>query len=318
MHSGGAASATEEEGFDKTLNITAAVAESELPATPYSDGNLQFNIALDVANSGKSDVQFGNDMILMDVSPTQDFTGVYSKEEYKSAANDKPMGGDREFNPADNYAVGVYLERQIDRSPSGPGSGQQPSKTTSGPESICNAALAHGAQAKYSNELQQGQWLRRDLSSRLLLALPEMQAASASTKPAMRYRMILTIGRATTGAPWALRDKKLVLLQKDNLMQMLNDSKSDLPLRILALNWLAAIDKDAARPILLENVKTIKAEQEVAASIQLLRFYKVAVDADTIAAMKKIAQGKDFWSKRAAEAYLKEMAKTAAAKGNGG
>lgn len=297
----------------KNLNVGCQIAEEEISASPYINGRLDWNITIELANTGKESLRFGDDMILMDSSPEQDYSGAYVV--YQATGSSGGAWGEDYYARAHNYVISNYYKFWPDGSMVGFSDGGTHHMGTppefKAPKSACNTQIVAGEKARYSTTMNQGVWIKRELSSRVLLVLPEIQIVkNAPTAP--RYRIILTLKRSDKAKnTWELKDKSIVSLETSSLKQLLTNSHSDNAMRILALNWLADVDKEAATPFILKNIKKEKDSRELVASIQLLGYYNINPDPETLQAIKTIAAGGESWSQKAAARYIKEKVESA-------
>src|ERR1035441_7824279 len=70
--------AREQDRLRNSLNVKCLVTEEKKPASPYLAGSFKFYVTLELDNTGSDGLQFDDDMILLDGSPEQDYTGAYA------------------------------------------------------------------------------------------------------------------------------------------------------------------------------------------------------------------------------------------------
>ncbi len=300
--------------LENGLGISIQVKEKQNPPMPYVNGNLQWDLDLELTNNFGSDISFGDDLMLLEGKPEQEYDGVYIVY-HKEIPATRPGNYDH-YHTAHAYALGAFVENWAD----GTLRGYQNAGTyelADPPEykprkTFCNTVLAPGNKFQYETHVKQGLWLKRDLVSTVLVVLPEIHINS----PSSNYRMILVLKPSPANkSQWELNEKKVVLLEKNNLEQLLNASKSDLAMRIFALNWLAKVDPNAARPFLLQVLKDKNAGTEVVAAIQLLMDYNIAPDDEALQNIKQLAADSKSrnWSQKAAAKYVEASSKQTAA-----
>ncbi|MBZ5621725.1 MAG: hypothetical protein LAQ69_23805 [Acidobacteriia bacterium] len=310
--------AKERDKLRNSLNVNCSVSEKQTPAFPNVRGTLQFDVTLELANTGSDRLHFNDDMILVDGSPEQDsYTGAYAVY-HKTGSSGGVFGSDY-YDRAHNYVIANHNQYWPEGGMAGFLDGGTHQKSDyKAPAALCNTMLASGAKATYSTSMSQGVWLKRELSSRVLVVLPEITVARTATASPSRYRIILTMTRADASSDrWGLKDKSVVLLETGSLKRLLTTSQADLPMRVFALNWLAEVDREAAAPFILQTLKQRQiGKNEFVASVQLLGHYRISPDGDALQAIKDIAgdESTKNWGQMAAARYLQEnVAKTTTA-----
>jgi hypothetical protein len=298
------------------LSVGCRVTEDERSAGPYTNGSLNWSATVELTNTGREGLRFGDDMILMDANADGDYFGAYVV--YHATGSSGGAWGEDYYDRAHNYVIANYSRYWPDGSMTGYSDGgthhMGAPPQYKAPKSACNTLLAPGGKAQYSTPMIQGVWLKRGLSSRVLLVLPEIESTS-SAPVRSRCRMIVTLQRSdkTKGA-WSVRDKTIVPLTVDALAGLLARSQADTATRILALNWLADADKKAAAAPILRNIKQAKAGDDFVASVQLLSYYGISPDPEALQAITTVAAGESSWSQKAATRYLKDQTASTAPK----
>jgi hypothetical protein len=151
---------------DKGLNLSAQIREIQNPASPYVNGNLEWNIKLEFANTSANEISFGEDLMLMEGKPEEDYDGVYVVY-HPEIPGARPDNHDQ-YHTAQAYALGAFVENW----PDGTLRGYQNAGTyemADPPEykprkTFCNTVLARGSKEQYETSVRQGMWFKRALS----------------------------------------------------------------------------------------------------------------------------------------------------------
>lgn len=109
--------------------------------------------------------------------------------------------------------------------------------------------LARGESRTFKLTLEQGTMLNDELRQVLRLVLPELRIKTAAGE--QRYRLLATFQFPTEeDRPWEYARHELIGLQQPELAGLIESAKTEPALRILAANWLVALDpKVAADPL---------------------------------------------------------------------
>jgi HEAT repeat protein len=84
--------------------------------------------------------------------------------------------------------------------------------------------------------LEQGTWLRDELRAGVLVVLPELRVAT--TSGVQRFRWLAYFQKPPTGTTWPLGNQRLIPIEKDGLVKLLQSPESNLVTRVLAANFL--------------------------------------------------------------------------------
>lgn len=300
----------EEDRLRSGLSVKCSVTEEQTPAAPYVRGALRFDITLELANAARDGVQFNDVLILLDGSAGQDYTGAYAV--FHRAGSSGGVWGSDYYDRAHNYAIPNHVQYWPEGGMAGfldGGTHQQADYKA--PGAVCNTLLAPGAKVRYTISMSQGVWLKRELSSRLLVVLPEIVNVKTAAAPHPAYRVVLTLKRAAeSGDRWDLSQENVIQLETGRLKRLLTASQADLPMRVLALNWLAAVDKKSAAPVIFQNIKQRNIGKDFVASVQLLGYHGIPLDDEALQAIKEVASAKEgsSWDQMAAARYLRPNA----------
>jgi hypothetical protein len=305
--------ATLTERLKATLDVGCQVTEKEQSASPYVNGSLAWEVTVKLANTGREGLKLGDDMILMDSNSAGEYVGAYAV--YHPKGTSGGAWGQDYYDRAHNYAIANFSQYWPDGSMMGYSDGGTHHMGTppdyKAPKSACNSLLAPGQKTEFSVPMLQGVWLKREQSARLVLALPEIES-TADTQSRSRCRIILTLRRSERAKnAWEVRGKTIVPLEAEGLKRLLVGSVADEAMRVLALNWLADVDKGAAAPSILQTIRQAKPSDDWVASVQLLGYHGISPDAEALRAIKTMASGQQSWSQKAAARYVKD--KTGAA-----
>ena len=281
----------------KDLAISCTLKESMQQVYGQSD-YLDWSLSLSIENKGSAPIAFGGDILLMDCRG-DDYDGAYVSYAVGSPAKDFENG---DFDPeAQAYSIANFENRWNDGTMRGWRNGGTyifgDPPDFKAEATLCNAKLAAGASLNVVKEFTQGSYI--DGHDRVLVVLP--CASSGSGK----YRPILTFAPSGSAkGEWSLRSVQLLRMTKDDALASLRSAKGDVPLSVLALHWLTALDPAAAAPILDQNVRGSAKGLPLIASIQLLKNSGLKAGDEALTAIKAIAAGDSGWAATIAKRYL--------------
>ncbi len=273
-----------------------------------SSGRLRWKINLTMRNDSGEELFFGDDMVLMEGQGERSYDGVYVA--YHAKVPEKSPGNWDFYGRATAFGIANFERNWPDGTSRGYRNGgtysfadppdYKPKKT------FCNTSLLPGKSVPYESVLEQGTWTNPEMRDSVLLLLPEVKNSSAS----LRFRSVLTFKRSYKAKNrWDLKKISAVALEKAKLEALLASPKKDVAMRIIALNCLAAADKDAVAKFLLADIKDNSESLELVSAIQLLGLYDITPDAEALSVINDLASDAKAgaWSHFAAMHYVKSQ-----------
>ena len=283
----------------KPIALSCALSES---IRSYGQRNaLEWTLNLTINNVTGSLVEFGDDIIIMEGTGADLFDGsyvVYHKEIPSVSSSNSDF-----FNRSQAYAIANFERRWPNGAMQGYCNGGT-YRVADPPEykperTICNTKLSAGSSVTVEKFFYQGSYIKDH--TRVFLVLPTIKTGNS------KYRLMVTFIPLEQGSgKWKTETKEIIYLKKQDLLKLIEVSKTDAVKTVLALNWLAEIDGASALPILSSSIRSRDTGLPTVASIQLLSNLGAEPDAKTLETVKNIASNTGSgWPSLVAKRYLK-------------
>jgi HEAT repeat protein len=135
------------------------------------------------------------------------------------------------------------------------------------------ARLASGTSQSLDAVLEQGTMLADEESEALRVVLPEMRRGAAAG--GARYRLIVHFAMPSEeGKPLELDRLQWIALEPAELVELVENNDADPPTRLLAANWLAALDPESARAAVLRSTPLLNQPKVLVGYFRLLTHWQ--------------------------------------------
>jgi hypothetical protein len=135
-----------------------------------------------------------------------------------------------------------------------------------GGESVSSLTVAAKDQTKIERDFPQYSWILEP--TRVYVVLPSIRVATATGTERFGYYAIFE--SSGTQERWNLKEQHFTSLEAAELSRWLSDSKTDLPLRVAAANWLAEVEPMEAKRSLVAAVGDEREGHVLGAALSLL------------------------------------------------
>jgi HEAT repeat protein len=239
----------------------------------------RWDVHIILANSTPYELTLGKDFYLVESDPEASiFEGVaYCRGQEREDRASGRFGESSAAclllsNPLNNYEIhdtddGFFKHQGNTTTWREPSSGHRPNSSAT--ESSGFAKVLPGNKIAIDLTLDERIWLKPDILASVRLILPEIGLMTVKGKE--RFRLTAFLARPNTDAKkWEISRQELSRLTRAELAKMFTTTETNTVTRIFAANWLTALERANAAPVLAGPCQSLKQGIILATGLDLL------------------------------------------------